>query len=162
MSANLKAIQTDYCGVRFRSRQEARWASIFNRLGIEWEYEAEGFQLPTHWYVPDFWFPLVGCFAEVKPFAVAWSDEAITKAAELALATKRAVIMCDRIDSMWPLITAFCPQAGIVDRYEVDLTITAAKKHVWVEVDGCCMTPMDHWNVVAEAALAMRFYDPRT
>ncbi len=43
----MKAIQTTYDGVLFRSRTEARWALFFNRLNIPWFYEYEGFELPS-------------------------------------------------------------------------------------------------------------------
>jgi len=52
----LKAIETHYKGYRFRSRLEARWAVFFETLGVQWEYEPEGFELTmTGWYLPDFW-----------------------------------------------------------------------------------------------------------
>ena len=51
----LKAIETIYRGVRFRSRLEARWAVFFDACGIEWEYEPEGYDLGDGvWYLPDF------------------------------------------------------------------------------------------------------------
>lgn len=51
----IKAIQTRYKGYNFRSRLEARWAVFFDALGIEWEYEPEGFELPDGTrYLPDF------------------------------------------------------------------------------------------------------------
>jgi hypothetical protein len=62
----LKAIETRYKGYRFRSRTEARWAVAFDAMGIEWEYEKEGYQLPSGWYLPDFWLPRYSMFAEVK------------------------------------------------------------------------------------------------
>lgn len=43
----IKAIETSYKGYRFRSRLEARWAVFFDALGIEWEYEKEGYELPN-------------------------------------------------------------------------------------------------------------------
>ena len=68
MSATVKAIETVYQGYRFRSRLEARWAVFFDALGVAWEYEKEGFDLgPAGWYLPDFWLPLAGLWAEVKP-----------------------------------------------------------------------------------------------
>jgi len=64
----IKAIETQYKGYRFRSRTEARWAVFFDALGVEWEYEREGYDLgEAGWYLPDFWLPLFNCFAEVKP-----------------------------------------------------------------------------------------------
>jgi hypothetical protein len=71
---DIKAIETEYNGVLFRSRLEARWAVFFDQLNITWMYEYEGYQTPTEYYVPDFWLPEVylrenakGCFIEVKP-----------------------------------------------------------------------------------------------
>lgn len=63
----LKAIPTIYNGVKFRSRLEARWALFFDLCKIEWEYEKEGYQLTTGWYVPDFWIPSMKIWVEVKP-----------------------------------------------------------------------------------------------
>jgi hypothetical protein len=54
----VKAIETAYKGYRFRSRLEARWAVFFDALGIVWEYEKEGFELPSGRYLPDFWIPI--------------------------------------------------------------------------------------------------------
>lgn len=65
----IKAIPTKYNGIEFRSRLEARWAVFFDTLGIKYLYEYEGYQLPSGWYVPDFYLPEVngGCFVEIKP-----------------------------------------------------------------------------------------------
>lgn len=49
-----KAIETKYAGHLFRSRLEARWAVFFDRMDIEWEYEAEAFQTSAGNYLPDF------------------------------------------------------------------------------------------------------------
>jgi hypothetical protein len=52
---NLKPIETKWKGYRFRSRLEARWAVFFNRVRLSWEYEPEGFVLPSGGrYLPDF------------------------------------------------------------------------------------------------------------
>lgn len=66
----IKAIETVYKGYKFRSRLEARWAIFFDSLGIEWEYEPEGYKLNDgRWYLPDFYLPYFngGMFVEVKP-----------------------------------------------------------------------------------------------
>lgn len=66
----IKAIETKYKGYRFRSRLEARWAVFFDALGIEWEYEYEGFELSDgSKYLPDFFLPSFdgGLWCEVKP-----------------------------------------------------------------------------------------------
>lgn len=54
----IKPIETCYKGYRFRSRLEARWAVCFDELGIDYEYEKEGFKLIEGlYYLPDFWLP---------------------------------------------------------------------------------------------------------
>lgn len=51
----IKAIQTEYKGYRFRSRLEARWAVFFDACGVKWEYEPEGYDLGDGLlYLPDF------------------------------------------------------------------------------------------------------------
>jgi len=93
-----KAIETVYNGYRFRSRLEARWAVFFDKLGVKYEYEKEGYQLgyikigkpnqyiksETLHYLPDFWLPNVGdgCWVEIKGKAL--NDEEVLKAGLLA------------------------------------------------------------------------------
>jgi hypothetical protein len=43
----VKPIETRYNGYRFRSRLEARWAVFFDELRLKYEYELEGFSLPS-------------------------------------------------------------------------------------------------------------------
>lgn len=70
----MKAIETQYKGYRFRSRLEARWAVFFDALGLDWEYEPEGFDLgPAGWYLPDFRMRTPGgqnIWYEIKPSSV--------------------------------------------------------------------------------------------
>ena len=64
----MKAIETKYKGYRFRSRLEARWAVYFDAIGLEWEYEKEGFELENgERYLPDFWLPKLECWVEIRP-----------------------------------------------------------------------------------------------
>lgn len=64
----IKAIETKYKGYRFRSRLEARWAVYFDSLGVDWEYEPEGFVLPNgEWYLPDFYIRNFDSWVEIKP-----------------------------------------------------------------------------------------------
>lgn len=66
---SVRAIETEYKGYRFRSRLEARWAVFFDALGIRYEYEREGFELPSGTrYLPDFFLPDIngGIYVEVK------------------------------------------------------------------------------------------------
>lgn len=67
VSPCIKPIETYYKGYRFRSRLEARWAVFFDALGLRWEYEPEGFVLPSgRYYLPDFKLHGIGWF-EIKP-----------------------------------------------------------------------------------------------
>jgi len=83
----IKAIQTSYKGYRFRSRLEARWAVFLDKLGMQWEYEPEGFHLPNgEMYLPD--FHLIGkdtngdkidSWLEIKPDNVEISAKEMAK-----------------------------------------------------------------------------------
>lgn len=87
------AIETHYAGYRMRSRLEARWTVFLDAMNYEWQYEAEGFELPSGRYLPDFWLPRVNMFAECKP--TVFSDTEFHKAAELCVATGRPVLLLD-------------------------------------------------------------------
>lgn len=62
----VKAIETKYKGYRFRSRLEARWAVFLDTLGVAWEYERQGYSLPSGTYLPDFWLPGLSAWLEIK------------------------------------------------------------------------------------------------
>ena len=88
----IKAIETVYKGYRFRSRLEARWAVFFDTLGIQWEYEKEGYDLgEAGWYLPDFWLPQVEMWAEVKPDLL--SDEESAKVEALIMQSHKSVLL---------------------------------------------------------------------
>jgi hypothetical protein len=89
----IKAIPVKYKGVWFKSKLEARWAIFFDSLHVEWNYELESFELPTKWYVPDFWLPELRIWFEVKPAPM--SQEEKIKARELCEATGYAVLVSD-------------------------------------------------------------------
>ena len=91
MNYPIKAIETRYKGYRFRSRLEARWAVFFDALGIEWQYEPEGYELPSGRYLPDFYLPTVreGLWVEIKPEPPTLLEQA--KIRELSEATGTAV-----------------------------------------------------------------------
>ena len=65
----IKALPSFYAGVKFRSRLEARWARYFDIIGLEWQYEPEGYQLASGNYCPDFLCKdgIYEFFVEVKP-----------------------------------------------------------------------------------------------
>ena len=59
----IKSIPTVYRDVRFRSRLEARWATFFDLLGWEWEYEP----FDMDGWIPDFLLTRPNMLVEVKP-----------------------------------------------------------------------------------------------
>jgi hypothetical protein len=92
------AIPTIYRGVQFRSRAEARWATLFDDLAVAWQYEPAGYEFGGVRYLPDFWLPGVlsrgragGVFFEVKGSDP--TELEIRKAAGLAFGTGRPVVI---------------------------------------------------------------------
>lgn len=66
MPPRIKAIETEYAGILFRSRLEGRYAVLMDAAGISWTYEPERFQLPSGGtYLPDF-VTSEGAYIEVK------------------------------------------------------------------------------------------------
>jgi len=87
VDASVKAVETICFGYRFRSRLEARWAVFFTGLQIRWLYEHECFDVGGRWYLPDFYLPDFGVYAEVKP--------TLFTREEFALATACNAILLD-------------------------------------------------------------------
>lgn len=87
----MKSIDTEYKGYKFRSRLEARWAIFFDFLGLEWEYEPEGYQFDDGTkYLPDFYLPELEYWAEVK--AKKFNNEEEYKAINLVIETGKPLI----------------------------------------------------------------------
>lgn len=134
----IKAIETHWKGYRFRSRLEARWAVFFERMGLAWEYEPEGFDLGENgWYLPDFrvltpqgkpiWYEVKpeGKFSDrkVDAFERALNCEAAFDAR--GQAAERVALLCgDPISHLARSITykngitaaiVTCPRCGLID-----------------------------------------------
>lgn len=60
-------LASEYKGVVFRSRLEARWAAVFDHYSILWAYEPDVFETPAGPYLPDFLLPDLNTYVEVKP-----------------------------------------------------------------------------------------------
>jgi len=87
----IKSIETYYKGYLCRSRTEARWMVAFDRAGIEYEYEPEGFDLGKPGkYLPDFYLPQFGSYAEVK--GRTFTLQEIQKAKSLCIQSKKSVL----------------------------------------------------------------------
>ncbi len=93
MGNEIKAIETKYKGYRFRSRLEVRWAVFFDALGVEWEYETQGYELPCGRYLPDFYMPRFKTWLEVK--AGSFTADERDRCRLLCEATKEQVVMLD-------------------------------------------------------------------
>lgn len=67
---NILPIETEYKGIVYRSRLEARWAIFFDEMNIEYQYEPGSFQVPfngyTLKYFPDFVLTNVKCNTEIQ------------------------------------------------------------------------------------------------
>jgi hypothetical protein len=86
-------IKTEYAGVLFRSRLEARWAVYLDDIGVRWLYEYEGFEFSNgKRYLPDFFLPELDVYLEIKRYGVASTEEQ-DKCAWLAEGTHRRVLL---------------------------------------------------------------------
>lgn len=88
------AIETAAYGRLFRSRLEARFAVLFTHLNLEWQYEPEGYKLPSGYYLPDFLvnFPDQKFWIEIKQFKPNGIEK--QKAQQLANLTRTGVCIC--------------------------------------------------------------------
>ena len=136
----IRPIETLYKGYRLRSRLEARWAVFFEALGLEWHYEHQGYDLGFFgWYLPDFWFPRLACFAEVKP--TTFTAEEWAKCVTLP----KPCLMLDGVPAVRPYHLALCwafeGSEWEMDGYEhylsadlrgtVNIAYSSAKKRIW-------------------------------
>lgn len=111
MTAAIQAIPTEYKGVKFRSRKEARQAVFFDALGFEWEYEAEGYETEYGPYLPDFWLPKQEYFWEVKAIEPNQRERQVMNA--ICEATGKKGFICWELDP--PLSRAGCFGYGLSD-----------------------------------------------
>lgn len=58
---------TFYNGRLYRSILEARWAVLFVILGIKFMYKPTKFETALGWYLPDFYYPNLSAWGEIKP-----------------------------------------------------------------------------------------------
>jgi hypothetical protein len=90
-----KSIETKAFGRLFRSRLEARCAVFLEAMGLRWEYEPEGFELPSGRYLPDFKVcdsKLLSGFYWLECKGGIPTDREVQLARELSGATRAAVM----------------------------------------------------------------------
>jgi len=91
MINKIKPLPTEYRGVKYRSRTEARWAVFLDECQVSFTYEPEGFDLGGEWYLPDFWIPSANVWLEVKGIKPNIREEKL--ACRLSLATGCPVLI---------------------------------------------------------------------
>lgn len=153
----VKPMPTEYKGITFRSRTEARWAVFFDALGIEWQYEPNYFRLADgEFYKPDFYLPSlgftadgggsVGMYVEVKPRNA--PDGMFDKARMFAESMNQTVLLLDG----GPRASRFKIYVGRIDmefeRFNDGLLAAfhpkylpggsnGAEYRLWSDYDGC-------------------------
>jgi hypothetical protein len=90
------AIPTEYNGIVYRSRTEARWARFFDLVGIIHKYEHKWFTNGFYQYLPDFYLPEVhlreygkGVYLEVKATQEEYEE---TKAKHIVMSNEKFVV----------------------------------------------------------------------
>jgi hypothetical protein len=120
----LQTIETQYMGYRFRSRLEARYAVLFDALGMAYEYEKEGYDLGhAGYYLPDFWLPQPQAWVEIKGDEPSASDRA--KIDALARGTRHPVwtlVGMPGADWGHPCVSVFQPLDDPEGRYGPSMT----------------------------------------
>jgi hypothetical protein len=71
-------------------------------MGIEWEYEKEGYETQLGWYLPDFWLPGVDAFAEVKGSQHSCFE--ISKCNSVSVNTGKSFVFLDGVPSLSPYV----------------------------------------------------------
>lgn len=89
MAREVEAIETEFEGVKCRSRTEARWAVFLQHLGLYFKYESKLETLSSGVkYLPDFFIHDFNVYFEVKPSNEDVVTEECSKARTLAKDTK--------------------------------------------------------------------------
>lgn len=123
----MRAINTLYNGNYHRSRLEARWAVYFKTLGIEYEYEVEGYSTKNFNYLPDFYFPKLKFYGEVK--RADFGDEDVERWSEFAKEIDKPLVIFEGLPHSKP-----CRAYGMHEDMEL-LVIPFA--HLFLDKFGC-------------------------
>lgn len=130
----IRAIPTRYAGRLFRSRTEARWAVFFDELGVEWEYEVQGFETSHGRYLPDFYLPKLGVMgADPGTWFEVKNDDYLCNAPEDEWPKWEEVILGTRK----PLVAAF----GMTPQWERVIQLDHTQR--WNAAMGCTQRVLD-------------------
>ncbi len=155
---NVKPIETKYNGYRFRSRLEARWAVFFSTAQISYEYELEGFSLPSGTaYLPDFYLPEFDVYVEIKPSLRITLPE-LKKLCEFAFEGDKNLLLIVGtptqedmllIQDVWNL-DEIAADFGVEGRDEdvVDIFLNMLREHSSVTFGGTPLNKMKGWQLV--------------
>ena len=144
--STIKPIETVYNGYRFRSRLEARWAVFFDAAGIEYQYEPEGFELPSgNYYLPDFRIKCYGTRGSNCAFNIGTCGNCIHRHSDISECTiQQFDNWCDLYDHVNTVIEQLPLPNWMEIRFK-DGSITDCKKYeprepdcfdLYVEVKG--------------------------
>lgn len=153
----MKSIDTTYNGRRYRSRLEARWAVFFDRAWIRFDYELQGYELPSGPYLPDFFLRKLeppnagdGYWIEIKPTGLA-TDRALRRVQDLCIETGKDGFLV--AGNPWPGEFAtwkFSRLGGLIDLLPAD----RSKQWPFIPSDwfGCLDVPWDFDSATVIAA----------
>ncbi len=96
----MKAKMTDYKGVYFRSRLEARWCQFFEYLGVSFEYEPKAKQTSLGQYVPDFYFKSLKTWVEIKGKRA--TKEEVKKLKDVCIKTNKSGLIISGYPDTYP------------------------------------------------------------
>ena len=101
--------ETEYKGILFRSRLEARVALFFDKAGIEWVYEPDRVVNGDSEYNPDFYLPELDDYVEVKGKRPGYEKEILKAREHLTWGgdIKRLVIISEIPDPTAPGLPHF-------------------------------------------------------
>ncbi len=115
----MQPIETRWRDRVYRSRTEARWAVALTLSRVPFEYEAEGFALPSGWYLPDFWLTQQRLWLEIKGLDPNERERSL--AIELEAATGCRVLFgigSPAPSSDWQNVLYFAPDGAFEERLE--------------------------------------------
>lgn len=141
----IKAIRTQYKGYSFRSRLEARWAVFFDAIGIQYQYEPEGFDLgDLGWYLPDFYLPEVDAWIEIKPNNSPINSvfNQLIQMMQIGITENAWGLFGDPLDHKW-LCPVFYLERGWVDEFpKAGIEFNKDEEDKWYVSAGFCLSSL--------------------